>query len=53
MNTITMTPDQAITEALAEEMRRDPSVITFGEGTATPTLGTVVVDYSTRIVTAT
>lgn len=35
MTTITMTPDQAITEALAEEMRRDPSVITFGEGTAT------------------
>ncbi len=35
MNTITMTPDQAITEALAEEMRRDPSVITFGEGVAT------------------
>jgi acetoin:2,6-dichlorophenolindophenol oxidoreductase subunit beta len=35
MNTITMTPDQAINEALAEEMRRDPSVIAFGEGTAT------------------
>ena len=31
----TMTPDQAIAAALAEEMRRDPSVITFGEGTAT------------------
>lgn len=31
----TITPDQAITEALAEEMRRDPRVITFGEGTAT------------------
>jgi pyruvate dehydrogenase E1 component beta subunit len=30
-----MTPDQAITAALAEEMRRDPSVITFGEGVAT------------------
>jgi pyruvate dehydrogenase E1 component beta subunit len=35
MNTTTMTPDQAITAALAEEMRRDPSVITFGEGVAT------------------
>jgi len=33
MNTIT--PDQAMTDALAEEMRRDPRVITFGEGTAT------------------
>ncbi|HYO79063.1 MAG TPA: pyruvate dehydrogenase complex E1 component subunit beta [Thermoanaerobaculia bacterium] len=31
----TITPDQAINDALAEEMRRDPSVITFGEGTAT------------------
>lgn len=31
----TITADQAITEALAEEMRRDPSVITFGEGVAT------------------
>jgi len=35
MNTTTMTPDQAINEALAEEMRRDPRVITFGEGVAT------------------
>ncbi len=35
MNTTTMTPDQAITAALAEEMRRDPRVITFGEGVAT------------------
>jgi pyruvate/2-oxoglutarate/acetoin dehydrogenase E1 component len=35
MNTTTMTPDQAITEALAEEMRRDPRVIAFGEGVAT------------------
>lgn len=35
MTTTTMTPDQAISEALAEEMRRDPSVITFGEGVAT------------------
>ena len=33
MNTIT--PDQAMTDALAEEMRRDPRVVTFGEGTAT------------------
>jgi len=30
-----MTPDAAIAEALAEEMRRDPRVITFGEGVAT------------------
>lgn len=33
--TTTITPDQAMTDALAEEMRRDPRVITFGEGTAT------------------
>jgi len=33
--TTTMTPDQAITAALTEEMRRDPRVITFGEGVAT------------------
>ena len=31
----TITADEAITEALAEEMRRDPSVIAFGEGVAT------------------
>ena len=31
----TMTADQAMTEALAEEMRRDASVIAFGEGVAT------------------
>ena len=31
----TITVDDAMNEALAEEMRRDPSVITFGEGTAT------------------
>ena len=31
----TITFDQAMSEALAEEMRRDPRVITFGEGTAT------------------
>ncbi|HEX2062242.1 MAG TPA: transketolase C-terminal domain-containing protein [Thermoanaerobaculia bacterium] len=31
----TITADQALTEALAEEMRRDPRVITFGEGVAT------------------
>lgn len=31
----TITADQAITEALAEEMRRDSRVIAFGEGTAT------------------
>ena len=31
----TMTVDQAINEALAEEMRLDPRVITFGEGVAT------------------
>jgi pyruvate dehydrogenase E1 component beta subunit len=35
MNMNTITPDQAMTDALAEEMRRDPRVITFGEGTAT------------------
>ena len=31
----TITPDQAMTDALAEEMRRDARVITFGEGVAT------------------
>jgi len=31
----TITVDEAMKEALAEEMRRDPSVITFGEGVAT------------------
>jgi acetoin:2,6-dichlorophenolindophenol oxidoreductase subunit beta len=31
----TMTADEAMTEALAEEMRRDPNVIAFGEGVAT------------------
>ena len=31
----TMTVDQALNEALAEEMRRDARVITFGEGVAT------------------
>ena len=31
----TMTVDQAMTEALAEEMRRDATVIAFGEGVAT------------------
>src|SRR6188472_850154 len=31
----TITADEAITEALAEEMRRDATVITFGEGVAT------------------
>ncbi|MEA2570827.1 MAG: acetoin:2,6-dichlorophenolindophenol oxidoreductase subunit beta [Acidobacteriota bacterium] len=31
----TMTPDAAMAEALAEEMRRDATVITFGEGVAT------------------
>ena len=31
----TITPDQAMFDGLAEEMRRDPRVITFGEGTAT------------------
>lgn len=31
----TITPDQAISEAIAEEMRLDPRVITFGEGVAT------------------
>jgi pyruvate dehydrogenase E1 component beta subunit len=30
-----MTVDQALSEALAEEMRRDPRVIAFGEGVAT------------------
>jgi pyruvate dehydrogenase E1 component beta subunit len=33
MNTIT--PDQAMADALAEEMRRDARVITFGEGVGT------------------
>ena len=33
--TAMMTPDQAMAEALAEEMRRDATVITFGEGVAT------------------
>lgn len=33
--TITMPPEQAMWDALAEEMRRDPSVVTFGEGVAT------------------
>jgi len=31
----TMTSEEAMTEGLAEEMRRDAAVITFGEGTAT------------------
>jgi pyruvate dehydrogenase E1 component beta subunit len=31
----TITADEAMSEALAEEMRRDPRVITFGEGVAT------------------
>lgn len=31
----TITADEAITEALTEEMRRDPRVIMFGEGVAT------------------
>lgn len=36
INTMTtITPDQAMAEALAEEMRRDARVITFGEGVAT------------------
>ena len=35
MNTTTITPDQALADALAEEMRRDPRVIAFGEGVAT------------------
>ncbi|HEU4522366.1 MAG TPA: transketolase C-terminal domain-containing protein [Thermoanaerobaculia bacterium] len=35
MNTQTITPDQAIQIALAEEMRRDSRVLTFGEGVAT------------------
>ena len=30
-----ITADQAMTDALAEEMRRDPRVLTFGEGVAT------------------
>jgi pyruvate dehydrogenase E1 component beta subunit len=33
--TRTLTTEQAIAEALAEEMRRDPRVLTFGEGVAT------------------
>src|SRR4051812_24832947 len=35
MTTMTMTPEAAMAEALAEEMRRDATVITFGEGVAT------------------
>jgi pyruvate dehydrogenase E1 component beta subunit len=35
MNMTTITADQAINEALAEEMRRDATVIAFGEGVAT------------------
>ncbi|SRR5581483_9647485 len=35
MTTNMITPDQAMVDGLAEEMRRDPRVITFGEGTAT------------------
>ncbi|MFA6956691.1 MAG: pyruvate dehydrogenase complex E1 component subunit beta [Thermoanaerobaculia bacterium] len=31
----TMTSEEAMTEGLAEEMRRDAAVLTFGEGTAT------------------
>ena len=31
----TMTVSDAIIQAVAEEMRRDPSVMMFGEGTAT------------------
>jgi pyruvate dehydrogenase E1 component beta subunit len=31
----TITADEAMTEALAEEMRRDPRVLAFGEGVAT------------------
>lgn len=31
----TITPDQAMFDGLAEEMRRDPRVVAFGEGTAT------------------
>ena len=31
----TMTPDQALAEALGEEMRRDSRVVAFGEGVAT------------------
>ncbi|MCM2316768.1 MAG: pyruvate dehydrogenase complex E1 component subunit beta [Thermoanaerobaculia bacterium] len=31
----TMTSEEAMTEALAEEMRRDAAVVAFGEGTAT------------------
>src|SRR5690349_19684462 len=34
----TITVDEAMKEALAEEMRRDPSVIAFGEGVATKNL---------------
>lgn len=35
MNTRTLTVGDAIAEALAEEMRRDPRVLIFGEGVAT------------------
>ena len=31
----TMTVNDSISAALAEEMRRDPTVLMFGEGTAT------------------
>lgn len=33
--TVMMTPDQAMAEAIAEEMRRDKAVVMFGEGVAT------------------
>src|ERR1043166_8922450 len=35
MTTTTTTPEHAIAAALAEAMRRDPRVITFGEGSTT------------------
>lgn len=45
----TITPDQAIAEALAEEMRLDPRVIAFGEGTATKNYKLVEEFGATRI----
>jgi pyruvate dehydrogenase E1 component beta subunit len=44
-----MTVDQALTEGLAEEMRRDASVIAFGEGVATKN-GALVAEFGVKRV---